>query len=123
MSKDKGLELKVGLFVLLGGLALTFFVISVSDLSIFQKGRHVQVVFGFASGLREASPVRLAGVEIGLIKKLKVFNDAQDGNKTKVNVDVWIKDDIGIPQDSSFTINQLGILGEKYLEIIGGGDA
>jgi len=120
MSRDNGLELKVGAFVLMAALALTFFIISVSDLSIFEKGRHIQVVFGFASGLREAAPVRLAGVEVGLVKKLQVFTDDSDGGRTKVKVNVWIKDDISIPADSKITINQLGILGEKYLEIIPG---
>ena len=120
MSRDNGLELKVGLFVMIAILCLSFFVISVSDLSIFEKGRHIQVVFGFASGLREAAPVRLAGVEVGLVKKLQVFVDRNDGGKTKVRVNVWIKDDIDIPADSKITINQLGILGEKYLEIIPG---
>jgi len=120
MSRDNGLELKVGSFVLMAALALTFFIISISDLSIFEKGRHIQVVFGFASGLREAAPVRLAGVEVGLVKKMQVFVDKEDGGKTKVRVNVWIKDNIAIPADSKVTINQLGILGEKYLEIIPG---
>jgi phospholipid/cholesterol/gamma-HCH transport system substrate-binding protein len=120
MSRDNGLELKVGSFVLMAALALTFFIISISDLSIFEKGRHIQVVFGFASGLREAAPVRLAGVEVGMVKKMQVFTDDSDGRKTKVRVSAWIKDDIAIPADSKITINQLGILGEKYLEIIPG---
>ena len=120
MSRDIGLELKVGLFVMMAILALTFFIISVSDLSIFEKGRHVQVVFGFASGLRESAPVRLAGVEVGLVKKLQVFTDENDGGKTRVKVTAWIKDDVTFPVDSKITINQLGILGEKYLEIIPG---
>jgi phospholipid/cholesterol/gamma-HCH transport system substrate-binding protein len=120
MSRDSGLELKVGSFVLMAILALSFLIISVSDLSVFEKGRHIQVVFGFASGLREAAPVRLAGVEVGLVKKLQVFVDNNDGGKTKVLVNVWIRDNIGIPADSKITINQLGILGEKYLEIIPG---
>jgi phospholipid/cholesterol/gamma-HCH transport system substrate-binding protein len=123
MPRDKGLELKVGAFVLMAALALTFFIISISDLSLFEKGRHIKVVFGFASGLREAAPVRLAGVEVGLVKKLQVFVDDQDSKKTKVRVNIWIKDDIDIPADSKVTINQLGILGEKYLEIIPGNAA
>ncbi len=120
MARDNGLELKVGSFVLMAVLALTFFIISISDLSVFEKGRHIQVVFGFASGLREAAPVRLAGVEVGLVKKLQVFVDGNDGGKTRVRVTAWIKGDTAIPVDSNVTINQLGILGEKYLEIIPG---
>jgi phospholipid/cholesterol/gamma-HCH transport system substrate-binding protein len=120
MSRESGLELKVGSFVLMAALALTFFIISISDLSIFEKGRHIKVVFGFVSGLREAAPVRLAGVEVGLVKKLQVFTDQADGGKTKVRVNIWLKDDTTIPLDSKVTINQLGILGEKYLEIVPG---
>src|SRR5580698_6062466 len=97
MSRDNGLELKVGSFVLMAIIALTFFIISVSDLSIFEKGHHIQVVFGFASGLNEAAPVRLAGVEVGLVKKLQVFVDQADGRKTKVRVTAWIRDNIDIP--------------------------
>jgi phospholipid/cholesterol/gamma-HCH transport system substrate-binding protein len=78
------------------------------------------VIFGFASGLREAAPVRLAGVEVGLVKKLQVYTDEADGGKTKVRVNIWIKDGVAIPVDSNITINQLGLLGEKYLEIIPG---
>ena len=120
MSRENGLELKVGAFVLMALLALSFFIISVSDLSFFEKGSHVQVIFGFASGLREAAPVRLAGVEVGLVKKLQVYTDEADGGKTKVRVNIWIKDGVAIPVDSNITINQLGLLGEKYLEIIPG---
>src|SRR5271154_865519 len=107
MSRDNGLELKVGAFVLMAALALTFFIISIADLSIFEKGHHIQVVFGFASGLSEAAPVRLAGVEVGLVKKLVVFKDAGNGGKTRVRVNVWIKDDVSIPADSTISINQL----------------
>ncbi|MEI7999420.1 MAG: hypothetical protein WCH62_07950, partial [Candidatus Omnitrophota bacterium] len=63
MSRERHLEFKVGGFVLIAVVALTFFVVSVSDLSFAKKGHSVQVVFNFANGLREAAPVRLAGVE------------------------------------------------------------
>jgi phospholipid/cholesterol/gamma-HCH transport system substrate-binding protein len=124
MSRDSGLEVKVGSFVLMAMLALTFFIISITDLSIFEKGRHIQVVFGFVSGLGDAAPVRLAGVEVGLVKKLEVFTrDSAGGKTTAVRVRVWLKDDVAVPVDSKITINQLGILGEKYLEIIPGKSA
>lgn len=120
MSQENGLELKVGLFVLLALLVLTFFIISMSDLSFFQKGCRYQVLFGFTSGLKDAAPVRLAGVEVGVVRSLNVFRDETDAGKTRVRVNIWIKDDIAIPMDSFITINQLGLLGEKYLEIIPG---
>src|SRR5947209_1255692 len=100
MSRESGLEIKVGSFILMAALVLTFFIISITDLSFFQRGRHIQVVFGFVSGLREAAPVRLAGVEVGLVKKLQVFRDEADARKTKVRVNVWLNSDVTIPADS-----------------------
>ena len=120
MSREAQLELKVGGFVVLAIIALSFFVISVSDLSFFKKGSSLEVVFGFANGLREAAPVRLAGVDAGIVKNIKVYVDAKDHNKTRVRVNLWIQEGIQIPADSKITINQLGLLGEKYIEIVPG---
>lgn len=120
MSRESNLELKVGSFVLLAVLGLTFFIVSISDLSFVKKGRMVQVVFNFANGIRDAAPVRLAGVEAGIVRHIKIFTDDADQKKTKVRVTLWIQEGIEIPVDSKITINQLGLLGEKYIEITPG---
>ncbi|MBI3314798.1 MAG: MCE family protein [Candidatus Omnitrophica bacterium] len=120
MSRESHLELKVGSFVLLALIGLSYFMFSVSNLSLFEKGRALQAVFGFANGLKEAAPVRLAGVEAGLVKKMEVFTDDNDNKRTKVSVTMWIKQGVEIPVDSKVTINQLGLLGEKYVEIMPG---
>lgn len=123
MSRESHLELKVGSFVLLALAGLSYFIFSVSNLSLFEKGRALQAVFGFANGLKEAAPVRLAGVEAGLVKNMEVFTDANDNQRTKVRVTMWIKEGVEIPVDSKVTINQLGLLGEKYVEIMPGTSA
>jgi len=120
MSRESHLELKVGSFVLLALAGLSYFIFSVSNLSLFEKGHVLQAVFGFANGLKEAAPVRLAGVEAGLVKNMEVFADDNDNKKTKVRVTMWIKEGVEIPVDSKVTINQLGLLGEKYVEIMPG---
>jgi phospholipid/cholesterol/gamma-HCH transport system substrate-binding protein len=120
MSRESHLELKVGSFVLLALAGLSYFIFSVSNLSLFEKGHVLQAVFGFANGLKEAAPVRLAGVEAGLVKNMEVFADDNDNKKTKVRVTMWIKEGVEIPVDSKVTINQLGLLGEKYVEILPG---
>ena len=123
MSRESHLELKVGSFVLLALAGLSYFIFSVSNLSLFEKGHTLQAVFGFANGLKEAAPVRLAGVEAGLVKNMEVFTDANDDQKTKVRVTMWIKEGVEVPVDSKVTINQLGLLGEKYVEIMPGTSA
>lgn len=120
MTRESHLELKVGAFVLFALAGLVFLVTSVSDFSFGGKGRSMQVLFTFANGLREAAPVRLAGVEAGQVKSMKIFVDETDSKKTKIRVHLWVKDGIEIPADSQVTINQLGLLGEKYVEIIPG---
>ncbi len=123
MSRESHLELKVGSFVLLALVVLCYFIFSISDFSFMDKGRPMQVVFNFANGLKDAAPVRLAGVDAGIVKRLEVFTDEADAKKTKVRVGLWIRQDVQIPADSQVTINQLGLLGEKYVEIIPGQSA
>ncbi len=78
-------------------------------------------MFGFANGLKKSEPVRIAGVSEGIVRDIRLFLDSQDG-KTKVEVELWVRKDIRIPRDSVITINQLGLMGEKYVEIIPGLD-
>lgn len=122
MSRDSHLELKVGGFVLLGFVCLTYFVASVTNFSFVEKGYLLSVSFNYANGLKDAAPVRLAGVDAGNVKKISVFTDNTDGQRTKVRVNLWLRQGIQIPADSVVTINQLGLLGEKYVEIIPGHD-
>ena len=119
MPKESNLELKVGAFVVTAFILLTGFIFSISDFSAFQKGENLKVIFGFANGLKKAAPVRFAGVDCGRVKDANVFYDKKEG-KTKVRIDVWLKAGTDVPADSAVTINQLGLLGEKYIEIIPG---
>ena len=119
MSKEMGLELKVGAFVLIAIVCLTLVILSISKFSFFEKGQKIHVVFGYANGLKKAAPVRLAGVEAGVVKSLDVYTDAQT-RSMKVKVEIFVHQGIGIPLDSLVSINQLGLLGEKYIEITPG---
>lgn len=121
MPRESNLELKVGAFVVAGLVALGAVIFSVSDFSLFNKGRNITAVFGFAGGLKKNAPVRVAGVERGLVKDLQIFYDRSD-ERTKVKVRMWLGDDTRIPADSTIIINQLGLMGEKYVEIIPGQD-
>ncbi len=119
MTRESHLELKVGSFVLAGVLVLSFFVSSISNFSFVDKGWPMQAVFTFANGIKDAAPVRLAGIEVGIVKGIKVYTDEQD-KRIKVRINLWIKEGINIPVDSKVIINQLGLLGEKYVEIFPG---
>ena len=119
MPKELNLELKVGAFVVIAVVALVGFVFSISDFSAFQRGTTYTVVFKYANGLKKGAPVRLAGVDEGHVRDLKVSYD-RNAHSSRVSIDIWLTHGVMIPLDSSFMINQLGLLGEKYLEVIPG---
>ena len=121
MPKETKLELKVGLFVLVALIGLGIFVFSINDSAVFQKGKSITVIFEFADGLKKSAPIRIAGVEAGVVRNIKIFFDRSDG-KTKALVEMWLAKEAVIPEDSHFMINQLGLLGEKYVEITPGRD-
>jgi len=121
MTKETNLEFKVGGFVLVAIVCLAVFVFSVGDQTFFSKGTMFRAVFQFANGLKISAPVRVAGVECGLVRTLTIFYDAVE-KKTKVEVLIWIKEGVRIPKDSKVLINQLGLFGEKYIEIVPGED-
>ena len=121
MIKESKLEFKVGAFVLLALIVLTVFIFSINDSAVFVKGKTMRIIFDFADGLKKSAPVRMAGVDEGLVKDIHLFFDRQD-SKTKAEVQIRVGKDTKIPSDSVVMINQLGLLGEKYIEIVPGLD-
>ena len=121
MPKESNLELKVGLFVLTSLAGLIVFIFKVSDTTGLERGKTIRAVFGFANGLKKSAPVRVAGVDEGIVKDIHLFFDPSD-SKTKVAVDLWVKGESMIPADSTIVVNQLGLMGEKYVEIFPGMD-
>lgn len=121
MSKESKLELVVGGFVILGFSLLTIIILSVGDFSFVDRGNNYHVIFSFASGIKKSAPVRIAGVETGMVKDIELFFDSSE-NKTKVEVLITVDKKVLVPKDSQVLINQLGLLGEKYVEILPGTD-
>lgn len=118
MDSTKIFELKVGVFIMIGITILFLIVFSVGDINLSKTGYKIRVLFNFASGIGASAPVRLAGVGVGQIQGIRLINEG--GNKTKAELTVWIQDNAKIEEDSLVTINTLGLLGEKYLEILPG---
>ena len=116
---ERNFELKVGIFTFIGIVILFIIVFSIGELYLFKPGYNLKILFNFANGITEAAPVRVAGVEAGEVETIRIFY-SEDEKKTKVELAVWIKDDVNIEKDARATINTLGLLGEKYLEILPG---
>ena len=120
MAEDRSFELKVGLFVGIGILIFFIIVFSIGDVTFIKRGYRIYTVFSFVNGITKGAPVRLAGVDVGYIEGINVYHD-KEAQKTKVKLTAWVNSgDIKIEKDARASINTLGLLGEKYLEIFPG---
>lgn len=113
------LELKVGVFVFLGLIILFMFILSIGRFRTWASGYRVNFTFSFVNGVKVGAPVRFSGVDVGEVKQIKFFFPP-DNQKGQIKVTAWVKRDIRIPDDSTIWVNTLGLLGEKYVEIMPG---
>ncbi len=115
------LELKVGIFVFIGIIILAAFVLSIGKFRTWSSGYKVNFIFNFVNGVKVGAPIRFAGVDVGEIKKIKV-RFVPEEQKSEVRLECWLRNQVHIPNDSTIWVNTLGLLGEKYLEIMPGKD-
>ena len=114
-------ELKVGVFVFIGLIILVIFVLSIGGIKTWSSRYKVNFIFRFVNGTKLGAPVRFAGVDVGEVKRVSFIYPSGD-NETKILLECWINSSIKIPADSTIWVNTLGLLGEKYIEIMPGED-
>jgi phospholipid/cholesterol/gamma-HCH transport system substrate-binding protein len=112
-------ELKVGIFAFIGLVLLAVFVLSIGGIKTWTSGYRVTFVFNFINGAKVGAPVRFAGVDVGEVQKIKLILDPTE-LKTKVKLLCWVRREVVIPADSAVWVNTLGLLGERYVEIMPG---
>lgn len=115
------LELKVGVFVFIGLVILAVFILSIGGFKTWTSGYRVNFTYNFVNGVKIGAPVRFAGVDVGVIKRINFFIP-QGKKEKKIELQCWVKSGIKIPLDSTIWVNTLGLLGEKYIEIMPGED-
>ena len=106
-------ETKVGIFVVLGILVLTYFTVRVGQITVREVGYRIYTHVESAAGLDKNSPVRIAGVEVGKVEQVSL-----DGLKAKVTIHLPFK--VKLPEGSKVFVKSAGLLGEKYIEIVPG---
>ena len=108
----------VGLFVVLGALALLFLSLQAANLLSlnFQQSYQVTARFDNIGGLKPRSAVRSAGVLVGRVESIR-FND----RTFQADVVLSLESRYAFPKDSSFKILTSGLLGEQYIGVEPGG--
>ena len=115
----KTTEIMVGLFVVLGALALLFLALKAANLASFTGGGNsytVQARFENIGGLKARAPVRSAGVNVGRITSITLDRVTFQGVVT-----MDINADVTFPKDSSAKILTSGLLGDQYIGLEPGG--
>ncbi len=119
MQRSKN-DVWVGLFVLLGALALVFLALQSANLLSFSvdKGYPVTAKFDNIGGLKPKAAVKSAGVVVGRVESIG-FDDKTFQAKVQLSMDKRF----AFPKDSSLKILTSGLLGEQYIGIEAGADA
>ncbi|HEY3066561.1 MAG TPA: outer membrane lipid asymmetry maintenance protein MlaD [Methylomirabilota bacterium] len=114
MERTK-INVAVGIFVVLGILALGYLSIKLGRVSLFgSRGYEVSVDFPSIGGLKAGSSVEIAGVDVGEVERIGLV-DYQARVVLRINTDVKLQ------EDSIASIKTKGLIGEKYIRISPGG--
>lgn len=108
-------ETRIGIFVGTAFVLMTVLVFIVGDFSVFfrKPGYTLNATFVSAAGLDRRADVKMAGVMIGYVKDIRL-----EGRKALVVLAIGPK--ASVPKNSRVTLSQLGLLGEKHIEIAPG---
>jgi len=98
-------------------LALLLFLMS-GTTGLFSSRIILKSYFDNASGLRVGAPVRLSGVDIGNVTKMRVVPD-KDKQLTPVEVTMKVSTKylFNLRRDSYTALDTAGVLGETYIDI------
>ena len=115
----KTIDLGVGIFMLLGIVALLFLSLRVGNLGEDRPSSTyaVEAKFSNIGGLKAKAPVKSAGVLVGRVSDIKFDND-----RFQAAVTLTLDKRYSFPKDTSASILTSGLLGEVYIGLDPGGD-
>lgn len=107
----KGLELGVGIFLLVGFLCLGYLSFKLGDVHLWGSSDYeVHAKFANIAGLKEKAAVTMAGVTIGHVKGIQL----QDGQAL---LTLNIHKGVRLEEDVIASIKTMGIIGDKYVSV------
>ncbi len=109
------IETAVGFFLIIGLLCLAYLSVKLGDVELFgTKLYPVKARFTNVSGLKEGSEVEIAGVKVGKVSKISLYD-------YQAIVELMINPEVKLQGDSIASIRSQGIIGDKYIKISPGG--
>lgn len=110
-------ETAVGLFVLVGLVAIAYMSIKLGNVQMFSdKFYLVKADFTDISGLKVNAPIQMFGVKIGFVESISLNQE-----KGMASVNMLIDKNVKLTDDAIVSVKTNGLIGDKYLKIAPGG--
>lgn len=104
------LETRLGLFIALAMIAGFLILQVIGDLNFFKPAFNIRARFNTIQDLNVGSPVKMAGVPIGKVEKIRLADN-------KVEVVLRLNKDAPVKTDSTATVKFAGLMGQYYVSI------
>lgn len=113
-NESRGIEWKVGVFMLIGLTVIAFMAVKFGKLSQgLKKYYNIAAEFPNASGLLKGADVYMAGARVGFTADAPELIEG----RYAVQVMLKLKDGVKIPRASTFLISSSGFLGDAFVSI------
>ncbi|PWU20230.1 MAG: MCE family protein, partial [Bdellovibrio sp.] len=114
-------ETKVGLLFVFAIMLIALFAYYLGILTPWANNYTLNVMFNYAGGIEEGSPVRVMGIKVGKVTRIEFAPNfkSETGEEVKLRIRIQVdrKAWSSIRHDSKYFINLAGVIGEKFLEI------
>lgn len=104
------LETRLGFFAAMIVIAAVLILETLGSLESLKKGRRIHALFNTAMELKEGDRVKMAGVEIGRVEKIRLAEG-------KVKVTMKLAAGAVVKTDSLATIHFAGLMGQNFVAI------
>jgi len=118
MNSNSRVEIVVGFFLVLGLVAFGWLALRLGEVSWLTGGTTYTLYAEFenVAGIKNGSEVQIAGVAVGTVAELRLNKDGKAVASFRLNKGVQV------PKDSIASVKSQGIIGDKFIRILPGGD-
>lgn len=104
-------EVLVGASIIVAIVIVIYGYIFLRDLPVRQQGFEIDIMFKDVTGLQVGDAVTVSGMKVGRVQKMELADD-------HVTVRAWLNGKIPYPRDSRAAIRSIGMIGEKYIDLM-----
>ncbi len=118
MPREQYNSVRAGFFVVVSSVIIIVIILALGQRShLFTRQYSLTATFENAGGLISGASVRVAGVNAGTVRHIRIVRGPSGEAKVQLDLSLGVAFQADIRDDSVATIRSLGLLGDKYVEI------